>query len=507
MGRKEKVDSGTRVTPLTEGTSQYYGLDLPMLPDEPWDPVEYDPDMHNDTDMDDDFIDVNRLQNLLADPSEKHDVAVIDTRDYNDFLASRLVFAQHIDEFLNEEAQILIDKCEMYSIFVLYDNNGRTLSLMNSPLSRMYDFLKSNSFCKRLFIIDGGFESVVSAAQHLVCKSVKTTRRYDLCPSVCENVLWGNSEDFNVAQVVKHYGVSHIVTFEANVAPKTHFGVESLLLKIDPDSLKLFDHFEELFKFLLLGKSEDHRPTKLLLTCSNADNRCSAAVIAYMMFRHHWNLDNAFTHVVKCRKAIQLGKNNFKALQKLEKRLFGKLITKSMPKLKLAKKEDDERVEDKASDTESSVSVKKVEKKKKKKRKVKTPRGTDSDSDLKFSDEERNEKKTKKSKKKKESNVLESPGTPEVTPRRNPFKKKRPPSAVSKEAEEKEKRSSRTKGSRKSTTESVEPKEVNPLDDPRDQDPGEEQVVQIPQPKKRSGLMKLKKNASEGLEASATVNL
>ncbi len=302
-----------------------------VLPRKPWKPKLYkDP-----TQLDEEFMTVGQLYNrlndgqlspYLLDPSY---ILILDARDKEKYTASHIITAFHYTEL--DTSDFIYEDLSAYTIILVYDDNGLTYSLTDSPLSKTFQKIKSKGF--DVNILHGGFEGFNGKYPFLCTDQIvhsERGRQKLLSPTypseIVEGKLYlGKGDQATNEKVVKTLKLTHILNIGSEHDNAFPDDIQYYNVRVpDENSSNLYGRFVKMVSFMHSGLEEGG---KVLVHCNLGASRSATAIIAYFMYTRKWSIETAFEYVKARRPVIGPNRGFLKQLSDFEVDLFGSKLT------------------------------------------------------------------------------------------------------------------------------------------------------------------------------------
>ncbi len=267
-----------------------------------------------------------QLSPYLFDPSY---ILMVDTRSLVEYKKDHIITAVH---YSNLENPVLIQPLNNYTIIVVYDKNGLTYSLTDSPLSKRLEEYKQKNL--EPYILEGGYDVFYEKFPFL-CNSravyTEKCRQQLLKPYpsiIIEDQLYlGRGDQAEDEDIVLNSKITHIlnITKEYKNVFENRLAYLHLSLEDEP-STDLQAKFGRTNQFLHDGILSGGR---VFVHCTQGVSRSASVILAYLMLTRKWTLKDAFDFVRVRRPIISPNKGFIKQLSSYEKKLFGKKLSPS----------------------------------------------------------------------------------------------------------------------------------------------------------------------------------
>ena len=275
------------------------------------------------------FISVSQLFNSMSDGqvrsylSDPLFLLLLDARGASHYEKEHITAAYHHTAL---ERSALLQPITEYTLVVAYDDDGLTLSLTGSTLSRVHEKIRSRGV--DIFVLTGGFKAFKACHPYLVSNQVPMTDRekqnlITTYPSIILDgqLYQGRCDQALDKTLLDNLQITHIVNITVNrPCPFTDTIQYLNILLEDEFKSDLLAAFPNVIRFIRKALKANGR---VLVHCKLGVSRSSTVVLAYLMHEYHWSFKDAFHFLKERRPVVRPNRGFIKQLLLFEYMLFG----------------------------------------------------------------------------------------------------------------------------------------------------------------------------------------
>ncbi|XP_013392323.1 probable rhodanese domain-containing dual specificity protein phosphatase [Lingula anatina] len=258
----------------------------------------------------------------LFDP---HYVLIIDTREKEEYESLHIITAVHVT-VLSES--LMVSDFSKYVHIILYDKDGRTHCLTESPMSQLQMRLKDFE----PEVLEGGFDAWLTKHPYLctdeiIFSELQREEMFFTYPSmILEDWLYqGAGQHATNEKIISDLGITHVIN--VGLEHPSPFKVRMQYFEVrvtdDPGS-NIINIFPKATDFMRQAKQSKG---KVLVHCNLGVSRSSAVILAYLITEFHWTLMDAYKVLKNTRNVVRPNLGFLKQLSEYEERIFGKKLT------------------------------------------------------------------------------------------------------------------------------------------------------------------------------------
>lgn len=297
------------------------------------------------------FITPSEFVELISKKSDAHDLPIFDCRSQIDFGCERIRSSHNINCRTKIMARKLASKCledvepnlsstlDKHDTVILYDQSTDLRGeekISSLPISLVVQAAQKSN--KRVQIIQGGLDAVKTEYPEFIecpTNSIRNKNDDDEPPpstpeaidkenvsmtEILPHIFVGNTSDAQNLERLAENHITHII----NCTPDLPFFWENKhqylrINVLDLPSQNIRQHFDQAIEFI--DKALCSKDNNVLVHCSAGISRSPTLVLAYMIYKHHLTLDEAFEKMRQLRQIVDPNISFILQLREWEKTL------------------------------------------------------------------------------------------------------------------------------------------------------------------------------------------